>query len=326
MKKLLSRKIKLIRKFLKRYGKRLVSIVLLSSLLITCVSAGFFTKKEKEVKAFGGVVEYAYGHLFQMIAMMASFSGGGSTSEVIQSKESAGITDMDSSLNYVKESTTNNSNFMKMFSFDSISQQVQFQTCLAKTYLMGSYVLNKKWMNDVWNQWVDGSAAIKIDEHLSDIPAEVIQFPSPDNNDDNEETSEPSLDSNDSSNKIVFPTQSIPYIIGSSTFSAIFSLVRSLKCEDAENKFGEKESKNKDVCDYSKSYWSSHSDILTLDSQCIKDEQTGLLKFQFNEAALSSCDKLYSSDKIYPLIYKNDGKVFFCYSFSKEIPSSFVSA
>ncbi len=118
--------------------KRIVSVMLLFSLVFSFI--GIKVSQEKEVKAFGGVAEYAYGAIFNMATVLASFAGGGSTDEVLTSREKAGITDINSATNYVKESTVNNSNFTKMFKFQSIQQQAEFTECLAKFWLTCSYV------------------------------------------------------------------------------------------------------------------------------------------------------------------------------------------
>ena len=296
-------KLSSIKKLKKKRQKRFTSIILLSSLLLSCFSPW----GKKEIKAFAGPVTAVsdFGKIFSVITGMASLAGGGSVSEVVTPRESAGITNMDAALNYVKKSTSGN--FTKMFSFESATQLSDFQTSLAEGYLTSNWVLSDSWLSKIWSQWTDGSSAIKIEDNANDIPAEVIQFPSGDNDNDSDD------DDNEDKN-VVFPTKSLPYILGSPTFLGVYSLVRKMKSDEFDKKFNKKnEMKDSDFCDYSKTYWHNHPTVFDIDKSFSLDFQHVMSSYGYNMfeddySVLNSPNINYC----YPLIYQNQGKSFMC--------------
>ena len=122
-----------VKRIFRRMSKRMVALFMVCVTLLSLVSYGWL-HQETEVQALAGVDDAVFGIFWELATLMGSLAGGASVSDVVESRESAGITDFPSAQQYVKDSYTNHPNFSKMFVFSDTAEMLRFEEALAKTY------------------------------------------------------------------------------------------------------------------------------------------------------------------------------------------------
>lgn len=295
----------------------MIALLCVAAILLSLVSYGWMNQKT-ESKAIAGVDDVFFGTVIQLAVYLSSIAAGAGQTDVVTSRESAGITDKASAEDYVGE-ITSNPNFSKMFKFESPSELAAFGSELASIYAQGNYIIRKEWWNYLANNFdaIDGTSAIDFSKSLADVHATILKFPLPDNNDgddgdDNEDDKEENdTDSNESATSLVLPGTAISTLISSKLFKAVYYLVKNINVEKADIQFNPNYDTTKDIdisekCDYSYDYWTSHNHFMDMGINC----DTGYKNIYFMFNNLSSLSS-YHDLKIFPCIYWNSDKSIF---------------
>ena len=227
-----------VKRIFRRMSKRMVALFMVCVTLLSLVSYGWL-HQETEVQALAGVDDAVFSVFWELATLMGSLAGGASVSDVVESREAAGITDFPSAQQYVKDSYTNHPNFSKMFDFSDTAELLRFEEALAKTYLLSTKVLKKEWVNLLLDQYdkVDGTSALDFSTAFENISSKIIMFPGGDDEDPTPSPSPEPGEGDSESNVKVFPTTFMPLVFETSLFQIVNYLTKIMKVDDYRSNF-----------------------------------------------------------------------------------------
>lgn len=269
----------------KKILKRGLSLFLALSVSVTSLCVGFGIQKPKEVEAFAGIDDAVYGFFWELCVLFGALAGGYDRSDILITRESAGITDMPSAEQYVKESFTSHPNFSKMFSDLNDTVNIKFEQILAETYLTSSYVLNKELVNHLLDQYtrIPQQQPLVFENLFTYVNSLVTLFP-PESDDDDEDddeepentakptikptveptsvpTIDPSVDILPSAHSQVFPKELLPLVFKGVLFKLFFAMAK-LAVMDSTNLKLNPDSEDEEVTYpvYTAEWWKSLAD------------------------------------------------------------------
>ena len=142
------------KKFMRHSGKRIASLLCITAILFSLVSAGVLASGEKEVKAIAGVDELTvFLEFMKVISTLACASGGASNSDLFTSADEAGITSWADAKGYVHDSMSGNPRFQLFLDHLKITtkQSIYIESMLAAGFFMGGYVMKQKFLNKLFD-------------------------------------------------------------------------------------------------------------------------------------------------------------------------------
>ena len=142
------------KKFIRYFGKRFFSLLCITAILFSLVSAGVLVSKEKEAKAIAGVDDYTFFvEVMKIISSLACASGGASNSDLFTSADEAGITSWADAKGYVHSSMSGNPSFQRFLdSVDINTKSIQrMELTLAAGFFMGGFVMQQKFLNKLFD-------------------------------------------------------------------------------------------------------------------------------------------------------------------------------